>query len=68
MVPFPEMMALGGLTAAAVAAVAWSGDRRRFRRTNLDKVGFMPWTPIFFAGLLVALVLFGIAARLWLAE
>ena len=48
-------------------AVAWIGDRRRTRRKNADDVGFMPWTGLFFVGLLVALVLIGLAARMWLA-
>jgi len=61
-----EMLAIAGLSAAVVAAIAWNGDRRRFRRSNLDKVGFMPWTLIFFVALLAAIFLLGVAARAWL--
>jgi len=61
-----ELLAVAGLSAVVVAAIAWSGDRRRFRRKDLDRVGFMPWTPIFFLALLFALTLLGFAARRWL--
>ena len=62
-----ELLAIAGLSAVVIAAIAWDGDRRRFRRSNLDDVGFMPWTPIFFLALLAAIVLLGFAAKLWLA-
>ena len=65
MITMTELLAITGLSAAVIAAIAWTGDRRRIRRKNLDKVGFMPWTPIFFAALLVAVSLLGLAARAW---
>ncbi len=52
-------MAIGGVIAAALALLAWIGDRRRLRRTRLDQVGFMPWTGIFFWSLMIAVVLLG---------
>jgi hypothetical protein len=61
-----RLLALG-LAAAGLAAVAVVGDRRRVRRSDLDAVGFMPWTPIFFAALIVACVALGLAGRAWLA-
>lgn len=66
--PLTEMLAVAGLMAVFVAAIAWSGDWRRFHRSNLDKVGIMPWTPIFFFALLAAIVLLGLAAKTWLAD
>lgn len=63
---FTTMRAIG-IAAALIAALAWWGDRRRLRRSNLDAVGWMPWTPVFFAALLVAVVALGLAARAWLA-
>lgn len=56
------MMIAGGL-AALVALAAWMGDRRRMRRRELDRVGFMPWTPIFFWSLLAAVLLLGLGGR-----
>lgn len=60
-----RIMTIIGAIAAGVAIVAWLGDRRRMRRRDLDRVGFMPWTPIFFWSLMVAVLLLGIAARDW---
>ena len=63
---FATMRALG-LAAAVIAALAWWGDRRRVRRSNLDAVGWMPWTPVFFVALMVAVVSLGLAAKAWVA-
>ena len=60
-------MVVAGLAALALAGVAWLGDRRRMRRVELDAVGFMPWTSVFFWALLLAAILLGIAGRMWLA-
>ena len=62
-----EILSAMGIGAVLVAALAWWGDRRRVRRTNLDAVGWMPWTPVFFAALLVGCVAIGFAAKEWLA-
>ena len=56
-----------GLAAALIAALAWWGDRRRIRRRNLDAVGWMPWTPVFFGALMVAVIALGLAAKAWVA-
>jgi hypothetical protein len=57
------IMAISGSVAAVLAVVAWFGDRRRQRRSNLDHVGFMPWTAVFFWSLLAAVLLLGLSAR-----
>lgn len=54
-------MALVGALATALALVAWLGDHRRMRRKQLDQVGFMPWTGIFFWSLMAAVVLLGVS-------
>ncbi len=54
----------GGL-AALLAAIAWVADRLRVRRSDPDKVGFMPWTGLFFWALLAACTLLGLAAKAW---
>ena len=56
-----------GIAAALIAALAWWGDHRRVRRSDLDAVGWVPWTPVFFAALLIAVVSIGLAAKAWLA-
>ncbi len=60
---------LGAIGAAAAVVAIWASlaDRRRVRRSNLDAVGFMPWTPVFFVALLTACVALGLAARAWVA-
>ena len=61
-----RLMAFAGGIAAAIATCAWIGDYRRVKRRDLDRVGFMPWTTIFFWSLLAAVLLLGISARAWL--
>ena len=56
------MAAIGGL-AALVAAAAWIGDRRRMKRRDLDSVGFMPWTSVFFFALMAAVLLLGVVGK-----
>jgi len=48
-----------------LAILAWLGDWRRTRRAQLDRVGFVPWTGIFFASLLVAGSLLLLALSGW---
>jgi hypothetical protein len=62
-----EELLTAGVVAALIAVVAWWSDRRRTRRKDPDAVGFMPWTGVFFAALVVAIVLLGLAGRAWLA-
>ena len=55
-----------GLFAAAfllVAVAAVVAERRRTRRTNIDAVGCMPWTTIFFLAFFCSVVLAGVAAK-----
>ena len=63
---FSTMLAIG-LAAGLLAGLAWWGDRRRIRRSNLDAVGWMPWTPVFFGALMVAVIALGLAAKAWVA-
>lgn len=56
-----------GLAAAALALIAWLGDRRRLRRRDIDAIGWVPWTPVFFLALMAACVALGLAVRAWLA-
>ncbi|WP_298196692.1 hypothetical protein [Novosphingobium sp.] len=56
----------GALVALAVALFAWWGDRRRLRRTDLDRVGLMPWEGLFFWALLAAVLLGAAGLQGWL--
>lgn len=47
----------GAGTCAAVAALAWLGDHRRSRRTELDRVGIMPWQTLFFWAFMLTIIL-----------
>ncbi|WP_313441901.1 hypothetical protein [Novosphingobium sp.] len=58
-----KIMAFAGAIAAAIAVLAWVGDRRRMKRTDLDRVGFMPWTSVFFFALMAAVLLLGVAGK-----
>lgn len=62
------LFAIAGTLAALSAACAWIGDRRRINRRDVDRVGFMPWTGIFFWSLLAAVLLLGLAARAWIGD
>ncbi|AXU19601.1 hypothetical protein C7W88_12120 [Novosphingobium sp. THN1] len=56
-----------GALALVVATTSVWAERRRFRRVNLDAVGFMPWTVIYMIAFLAACVFLGLAAREWFA-
>lgn len=60
-------LAIAGFACAVLTVLAWLMDRRRIRRSNLDRVGFMPWIPIFFWALLAAVLLLGLSGRAWIA-
>ncbi|GGD30959.1 hypothetical protein [Croceicoccus pelagius] len=55
------------VSALLVAALALFGDRRRMKRKAPDSVGWVPWTPVFFVALLVAVVTGGLALKTWIA-
>ncbi len=58
-----KIMAVIGGIAVALAIVAWLGDRRRMKRRDLDRVGFMPWTSVFFFALMAAVLLLGVVGK-----
>ncbi|MET1755681.1 hypothetical protein ABVV53_09450 [Novosphingobium sp. RD2P27] len=49
--------------AALIAVLAWLAENRRVRRVNLDQVGFMPWTGLFFFAILAAVVLLALGVK-----
>ena len=58
-----EILALAAGTALGLSALAWIAERRRLRRSDLDKVGWVPWTSLFFWALLAAVLLLGLALK-----
>lgn len=50
-----------------LATLALFGDWRRAKRKNIDRVGCMPWTPIFLAAAFIGGGLFLVAVKGWLA-
>ena len=42
-----EIVALWGAASLCVALVALFMERRRMKRTSIDRVGWMPWTGLF---------------------
>ncbi|HKT86491.1 MAG TPA: hypothetical protein VJQ77_10450 [Novosphingobium sp.] len=66
MIDSTRFMTIAGTLAALIAVCAWVSDRRRMRRRDFDRVGFMPWTGIFFWSLLAAVLLLGLSARAWI--
>ena len=65
---FASDATLAGIAGAAVllfAAVALWAERRRVKRQHIDAVGWMPWTKVFFAAMLVGLTLIMFAAKGW---
>jgi hypothetical protein len=47
----------------AVAGISALADRRRVRRTNLDAVGFMPWSLILILTLIASAVFAALALK-----
>lgn len=53
---------IAGLS-AAVAGMAALADRRRTRRRDLDRVGWMPWPLILILALMLSLICVAIALK-----
>ncbi len=53
----------GCAVALGVAGIAAVAERRRNNRTNLDRVGFMPWPLILIGAMIVAAVLAAVALK-----
>lgn len=50
--------------ALLVAVIAGLGERRRKRRTDMDRIGLMPWPLIQILSILIALILTSLALHL----
>lgn len=60
-----RLFLLPGLLALSIAIIAWLGDWRRRKRTDLDNVGWMNWTTLFFVSFLAACLLLLLALAGW---
>ncbi|MGD9664629.1 MAG: hypothetical protein AB7U34_05440 [Novosphingobium sp.] len=65
---YPDVTLLAGLALAclAVSVAAGLADTGRSRRTNLDRVGFMPWRTLSIICLFVAASLAYLAWKDWM--
>ena len=48
-----EIMALWGTALVAMGLLANYAERRRMKRASIDRLGWMPWIPIFLACLVI---------------
>lgn len=66
---YPDVVRLALLGTAFLffsGFASWK-DRRRFKRTRLDSVGFMPWPTVSILSLFTALVFFAFAVHDWMS-
>lgn len=61
------VMLLSGSLLLVLAAISSVAERGRLRRKNMDRVGFMPWTSVFFFCFLAGIMLLGLGGRGWLS-
>lgn len=57
------LFALWGGGLLLLAGIAMWAEIRRTRRKHIDKVGWMPWTKLFFVCALVGVTLIGLALK-----
>ena len=65
---FASDATLAGIAGAALLIVALAAvvaERRRTRRAEIDAVGFMPWTTIFFLAFFCGVLLVSLAVKGW---
>jgi hypothetical protein len=58
--------ALWGAALLALSLLAWLGDRRRRRRTDINAVGWVPWRDVSALAAFAGLVLMAMAASGWI--
>ncbi|MGN6498471.1 MAG: hypothetical protein ACTHK5_14215 [Tsuneonella sp.] len=58
-----QIAALWGAGLMGVAMAASFAERRRVRRQHIDRVGWMPWTGVFFVCAVAGIVLVAMSAK-----
>lgn len=58
-----EIVGLWGLAMIGVALFALFAERRRNRVASFDRVGWVPWTPIFMGSAMIGAGLIALAAK-----
>ncbi|MFN2100136.1 hypothetical protein [Altererythrobacter sp. MF3-039] len=48
-----ELLALWGAGFLALAVVANFAERRRMKHSRIDRIGWVPWMPIFLAAMVI---------------
>ncbi len=59
------LFAIWGGALLFIALIAFWAEARRVKRRQIDRVGWMPWTKIFFVCALVGLTLLGMGITGW---
>ena len=60
------LAALAGGVLLLVAVVSAFAERRRLRRSQIDAVGFVPWTAVFFLAFFPGVTLLALGVMGWL--
>lgn len=61
------LFGIWGITLLLFAGVTMWAESRRIKRKAIDRVGWMPWTKLFFVSALVGLTLLVMAIAGWIA-
>jgi len=56
---------LWGIAMLLLAGLTIWADRRRLKRAEFDRVGWMPWPKLFFVCALLGIMLLGMALKGW---
>ena len=65
---FLMLYAAVGAAGLTLSVIAWLGERRRRHRSDLDAIGFMPWTTIAFLAMLMTIGAGVAAFRIWMGR
>ncbi|MXP45303.1 hypothetical protein [Allopontixanthobacter sediminis] len=58
-----DIVGLWGLAMLVLAVVSLIAERRRMKRTRIDRIGWVPWTNIFMISAIIGMGLLALAAK-----